>query len=268
MRLMLLLLLALLTTACAVNPVTGRRQLMLVSEEQAIRDSKEAYVAEMSQLDQNGKLSQDKALVRRVETITGKLVAQAIKFRPETTDWEWSVKVIADDETVNAFCMAGGRMAIYTGLIKKLDASDDEIAQVMGHEIAHALSNHTAEKMSVAMATSTGIALLGVAQRDNPLAVSAGAMAAAVAVQLPNSRTAETESDEIGIKLAAMAGYDPRAAVTLWQKMAQVSGAGEFDWLSTHPAPGKRQETLQKLVPKMDPLYRDPAPRPQYKLRH
>ena len=118
MRLMLLLLLALLTTACAVNPVTGRRQLMLVSEEQAIRDSKEAYVAEMSQLDQNGKLSQDKALVRRVETITGKLVAQAIKFRPETTDWEWSVKVIADDETVNAFCMAGGRMAIYTGLIK------------------------------------------------------------------------------------------------------------------------------------------------------
>ena len=268
MRIALVLLLALLSTACAVNPVTGRRQLMLVSEQQAIKDSKEAYVAEMNQLDQKGKLSQDKALIQRVETITGKLVAQAVKFRPETSDWEWSVKVIAEPDTVNAFCMAGGRMAIYTGLIDKLRASDDEIAQVMGHEIAHALSNHTAEKMSMAMATSTGVALLGIAQRDNPLAVSAGAMAAAVAVQLPNSRTAESESDEIGIKLAAMAGYDPRAAVTLWQKMAEVSGGSEFDWLSTHPAPGKRQEALQKLVPKMDPLYRDPAPRPSYNLRH
>ena len=87
-------------------------------------------------------------------------------------------------------------------------------------------------------------------------------------MQLPNSRTAESESDEIGIKLAAMAGYDPRAAVTLWQKMAEVSGGSDFDWLSTHPAPGKRQEALQKLVPKMDPLYRDPSPRPSYVLRH
>lgn len=268
MRMTVVLVLALLCSACAVNPVTGRRQLMLVSEEQAIRDSKEAYVAEMAQLDQKGQLSQDKALIKRVETITSRLVAQAITFRPETENWEWSVKLIADPDTVNAFCMAGGRMAIYTGLIEKLQATDDEIAQVMGHEIAHALSNHTAEKMSVAMATSTGIALLGVAQRDNPLAVSAGAMAAAVAVQLPNSRTAETESDEIGIKLAALAGYDPNAAVTLWQKMAEVSGAGEFDWLSTHPAPGKRQETLKKLVPKMLPLYRDPRPRPSYPLRH
>lgn len=268
MRIALVLLLAALSTACAVNPVTGRRQLMLVSEQQAINDSKEAYVAEMNQLGQKGKLSQDKALIKRIETITGKLVAQAIRFRPETESWEWSVKVIAEPETVNAFCMAGGRMAIYTGLIDKLNASDDEIAQVMGHEIGHALSNHTAEKMSVAMATSTGVALLGVAQRDNPLAVSAGAMAAAVAVQLPNSRTAESEADTIGIELAAKAGYDPRAAVTLWKKMAEVSGNSNFDWLSTHPAPGKRQDALAKLVPKMEAYYRDPAPRPSYTLRN
>ena len=267
MRIALLVSLAILSTACAVNPVTGRRQLMLVSEQQAISDSKEAYIAEMNQLGQNGKLSQDKAMIARVESITSKLVAQAITFRPETTAWEWSVNVIKDDETVNAFCMAGGRMAIYSGLITRLDASDDEIAQVMGHEIAHALSNHTAEKMSVALATSTGVALLGIAQRDNALAVSAGAMAAAVAVQLPNSRTAESESDTIGIELAARAGYDPRAAVSLWKKMAEVSGGGA-DWFSTHPAPGKRQDALAKLVPKMDPLYRDPAPRPSYELRH
>ncbi len=268
MRLLWIVMLALLSTACATNPVTGRKQLMLVSEQQAITDSREAYVAEMKNLDKKGKLSQDKAQIQRIELITSRLVAQAIKFRPETEQWEWSVAVINEPEVINAFCMAGGRMAIYTGLIDKLNATDDEIAQVMGHEIAHALSNHTAEKMSVAMATSVGVALLGVAKDMDAVAISAGAAAAALAVQLPNSRTAETESDVIGIELAARAGYNPNAAVTLWQKMAKATNnTSNFDWFSTHPSPGKREESLAKLIPKMEPLYRDPAPRPVYVLK-
>ena len=115
-------------------------------------------------------------------------------------------------------------MAIYTGLILKVDPTDDELAQVMGHEIAHALANHTAERMSVAMASQAGVLAAGILS-DNPgQAMAMAAVAAKVAVDLPNSRTAETEADRIGIELAARAGYDPRAAVTLWQKMAKVGG--------------------------------------------
>ena len=206
---------------CATNPVTGRSQLMLVSEDQAISASQDAYVKMLKPLDKKGKLDKDPVMTERVHTITARLIAQAIKFRPETKKWDWRVKVIHDPKTVNAFCMAGGKMAIYSGLILKLDATDDEIAQVMGHEIAHALSAHTAEQMSVAMATNLAITGFAITQDEPGVALAGASLAAAVAIQLPNSRTAETESDVIGIELAARAGYDPRAAVTLWQKMAR-----------------------------------------------
>lgn len=250
----LILTTSLLLVACATTP-TGRRQLMLVSEEQAITASREAYLTQMKQLEQEGKLSTDPALNQRIDHITGLLVAQAIKMRPETQRWEWSVEVIDDPETVNAWCMAGGRMAIYTGLIDKLNATDDELAQVMGHEISHALANHTAERMSVAMASSVGVLVAGVLS-DRPAATMAGAAAAAtLAIKLPNSRTAESEADRIGIELAAKAGYDPRAAATLWQKMGSVGGKGPPQFLSTHPAPDNRQRTLAELAPQMMPYY-------------
>jgi len=118
------MLLALLT-ACATSP-TGRRQLMLVSEDQAIAASKQQYLTTMSELSKEGKLVKDPKLVKRIDTITGRLIAQAIEMRPATKNWEWSVEVIDDPEMVNAWCMAGGRMAIYTGLINKIDPTDDE----------------------------------------------------------------------------------------------------------------------------------------------
>jgi predicted Zn-dependent protease len=251
--------------ACTTSP-TGRRQLMLVSEGQAIAASREAYVAQMADLNSNGKLVTDPAVLRRIDGITGRLVAQAIVTRPGTADWEWSVEVIDEPETVNAWCMAGGRMAIYTGLIQKLDATDDEIAQVMGHEIAHALANHTAERMSVAMASNLGVAAIGILS-DRPVAMSAAATAAAVAIQLPNSRSSESEADRIGIELAAKAGFNPNAAITLWQKMAQNSGGGPPAFLSTHPSPGQRQETLAALVPQMMPYYRQGGDRPVHPIR-
>lgn len=262
---------ALVVTACATSP-TGRRQLMLVSEDKAIEASKEAYLAQMDELSREGKLVTDPATLARIDEITGRLVAQAIQFRPETKDWDWSVEVIDDPETVNAWCMAGGRMAIYTGLLQQIKPTDDEIAQVMGHEISHALANHTAERMSVAM-LSKGLALGGGialgAATDRPVAaIGATAVAAQLAVTLPNSRTSESEADRIGIELAAKAGYDPRAAITLWQKMEQAGGSGPPQFLSTHPSPATRQQDLAALVPKMMPYYEEVGQRPRYDLKN
>jgi predicted Zn-dependent protease len=163
--------------------------------------------------------------------------------------------------------MAGGRMAIYTGLLLKVDPTDAELAQVMGHEIAHALANHTAERMSVAMAGQAGVIAAGLLS-DNPgQAMAMAAVAAKVAVDLPNSRAAETEADRIGIELAARAGFDPQAAVTLWQKMGAVGGAAPPAWLSTHPSDQQRQQRLGQLATKMMPYYQAPGARPSHPVR-
>ena len=256
--------------ACQTNPVTGRKQFIIVSEETAIDASASAYVQMLQPYQKNGKLDNDPAVTARIVGITERLIPPAIAYRPETKDWEWSVKVIDDPKTVNAWCMAGGRMAFYTGLVTALKPTDDEIAQVMGHEIAHALAKHQAEKMSRAMATQLGVSAVAIMtdSRYAGIAAQAASAAAMVALELPNSREAETEADRVGIELAAKAGYDPNAAVTLWQKMAKVSGgSGKSDFFSTHPAPEKRMETLAALVPQMMPYYKDPKPRPVFKLK-
>ena len=246
---------ALAVTACSISP-TGRRQLSLVPEQTAIGASKEAYTAQLAELRSEGKLVTESGVNRRVDTITERLVAQAIAMRPETADWEWSVAIVDDPEMINAWCMAGGRMAVYTGLLGKLDPSDDELAQVLAHEISHALANHTAERMSVALATQAGVALAGAVADDRPEAAqSAAAIAAQLAIQLPNSRSAETEADEIGIELAAKAGYDPDAALSLWRKMEAAAGSGPPQFLSTHPNPANRQEKLAALAPQMMAYY-------------
>lgn len=239
-------------SSCATN-IAGRNQVMLVSESKAIEASKQAYVNTLQDFEKQGKLDNDAQLVQRVNRITNKLITQAKLMRRDTQKWEWSVKVIDDPKTVNAWCMAGGKMAIYSGLIQQLNATDDEIAQVMGHEISHALANHSAEQMSIAMANNLALELL---KTTGSQAVgSLGAAAAQVAISLPNSRTGETEADKIGIELAARAGYDPNAAVSLWQKMAKVGGGKSIEFLSTHPSPGNREKKLRKLIPKMMPYY-------------
>jgi predicted Zn-dependent protease len=254
-RLILVLLACTLLSACATSP-TGRRQLMLVSEETAISSSAQAYAQEMGNMQKEGKLSTDRALIQRINTITQRLVAQAEIMRPDSSKWQWSVAVIDDPETANAWCMAGGRMAFYSGLASQVKASDAEIAQVMGHEIGHALANHTAEKMSVAMASSVGVIAVGVVSDNHGAALAGAAAAAALAVTLPNSRAAETEADQIGIELAAKAGYDPKAAVSLWTKMNSLPGGKPPQFLSTHPNPENRIKALSALVPQMEPYYK------------
>jgi len=255
-----------LIVGCATSP-TGRRQLMIVSEDSAIAASKQAYVEMLKPYEQQGKIDNNKGLKDRVFRITERLIAQAIKMRPETKNWEWSIKIIDDPKTVNAWAMAGGKMALYSGLVIQLNATDDELAQVLGHEIAHALAKHSAEKMSVAMASTIGVAAVGVAADRKGLALTGAALAAALAVQKPNSRAAESEADRIGIELAAKAGYDPRASITLWQKMAKVGGKGPPEFLSTHPSPENREKTLAALVPQMMPYYKGKGPRPTYQLK-
>jgi len=271
-RTCLIFAMAVVLAACQSAPVTGRKQLMLVPESQAIEASKAAYAQTLAPIQKQGKLNDDGALKARVDNITARLVAQAILYRPDTASWDWQVAVIDDPKTLNAWCMAGGRMAIYTGIIQKLNLTDAEIAEVMGHEIAHALAKHTAERMSTAMASEmalqVGAALLGGSSATKQAALQAAAVATTVGVQLPNSRQQEAEADRIGIELAAKAGYDPHAAVTLWQKMIQATGAsGKMDFLSTHPANEKRVDALAALVPQMMPYYEDKSARPVYKFK-
>jgi len=236
---------------CQANPVSGRKQLVLVSEEQAQASSAQAYTQTMSEAQKKGKLSSDAALNARVKRITDRLIAQAGNMYAPSREWKWSVAVL-DEPALNAWCMPGGKMAIYTGVVHKLALTDDEIAQIMGHEIAHALLGHGRERMSRAMAMQGGV-LLGsiVAGQD----LSALTPVADIALTLPNSRTGETEADRYGIELAARAGYDPRAAVRLWEKMGAASGNGPPQFLSTHPSPDNRIQALNELVPKMMPIY-------------
>lgn len=263
-HLFLALLIPLLLAACATSP-TGRSQFMMISEESAIAQSAQAYAQAMDGFSKKGQISHDQALINRVNLITGRLIYEALIMRPDTRQWQWSMQVINDPKTVNAWSMAGGRMALYSGLIEKINPTDDELAQVLAHEISHALAKHTAEKMSVAMAASLGTLAVAVATDNRGVAMGASA-AALVAITLPNSRIAETEADQIGLELAARAGYDPRAAVTLWQKMSKESGASSFDFLSTHPSSGKRIEALDALVPRMMPYYEEQKPHPVYPL--
>ncbi len=270
---LLFVIILLLAGGCATSP-TGRSQLMLTSPEAAIAKSKTAYVQALKPLAKKGKIDNDPATTAKIQKIAGRLVAQAIEMYPHTRNWEWSIKVIDDPETVNAWCMAGGKMAVYTGILDKTKATDDEIAQIIGHEISHALANHTAEKISMAMAAQGGGLLLGLGSaillddRDNmgSYMVAASALAS-VGVTLPNSRDAEREADRMGIELAAKAGYDPRAAATLWQKMGSVGGHKPPQFLSTHPSSKNREKTLRLLAKKMMPYYMEKKPHPVYRFK-
>lgn len=238
--------------ACSTNPITGRSQFMVVSESSAIGQSAAAYSSMMGELGKKKKIEADGERVKKAREITDKLIAQAVRFRPDSAGWAWEVQVINDPEQVNAFCMAGGKMAIYTGMWEKLKASDDEIANVMGHEIGHALANHIQEAMSIATTSRLGAQIVSIAitGRDTELA----GMAAELAIRRPMSREAESEADQIGIELAARAGYDPRAAVTLWEKMGK-RGDRIPQFMSTHPSPENRAARLKELAGKVQPLY-------------
>jgi predicted Zn-dependent protease len=241
------------TKAGAVG--VDREQRMMVSAEEVNASSVKQYDQMMAQAQKKGLLDRNPAQVQRVQAITKRLAAQVAAFRPDAGKWPWEVHVVSLDE-VNAWCMPGGKMAIYTGLIDKLNATDDEIAAVMGHEISHALREHARERISRQMGTQMAVGIAGALFGIGEMGQSLGNMVADVTLNLPNSRTHEVEADRMGVELAARAGYDPRAAISLWQKMSKVSGGGQPPkWLSTHPSHQDRIADLQAYAAKVLPLY-------------
>lgn len=243
---------------CASTTQSGavgadRSQFLLVSAEQMNQTAAKQYATLTGKAAQQGALNRDPAQTQRVKTIAAKLIPQTGIFRSDAPQWQWEVNVLSSKE-VNAWCMPGGKIAVYTGLIERINPTDDELAAVMGHEIAHALREHSRERASQELAKSAvigvGAALLGLGSAGADL----GNALATVTFSLPFSRENEREADRIGVELAARAGYDPRAAITLWQKMAKVGG-GSVELLSTHPAPASRIEDLKVYSEKVMPLY-------------
>ena len=197
------------------------------------------------------------AQLQRLRTIANRLIPFATPWNTRARQWKWEVNLIGSKQ-INAFCMPGGKIAFYTGILDKLQLTDDEVAMIMGHEMAHALREHAREQLAkrtgTGLALSIGAQLLGLGQ--------VGDLAARGATQLLSlqfSRTDESEADLVGLELAARAGYDPRASVTLWQKMGKASGSGEsgsLSFLSTHPSGPDRIRTLEANIPKVEGLYR------------
>lgn len=232
-----------------------RQQLLLVGSEQVDQMAARAYQDVLKDAAKNKVLNKDAVVVKRVRGITNRLVKGVGVFRADALKWRWQINVI-DSEQLNAWCMQGGRMAIYSGLIEQLKLSDDEIAAVLGHEMAHALREHSRERISQSLATQVGLnvgaAFLGL----GALATDMVGMGAQLMLTLPNSRVAEREADRIGVELAARAGYDPRAAVSLWAKMSRKSGGKRPpEWLSTHPSPEQRTQDLKRYAERVLPLY-------------
>lgn len=246
----------LMLAACSVNPVTERSQLTLVPEHTVISQSYLAYSDLMQKESTNERLNVDSSQVTRIRNIAFEIIPHAINYKPEIINWKWEVNLVESSE-VNAYCMAGGKIAVYSGLISKLNLTDDELAQVISHEIAHALSGHIQEKMSVALAGNLigSVVLLAATNYGYEVDPSAAGALLQIAWLLPNSRQAEAEADQIGIKLAAMAGYDPMAGSTLWKKMQTLNEQRTITMLSTHPNPEDREITMRENAAKLARVY-------------
>lgn len=245
-------------TVQTTNPgVLGvdRPQRFLVSDAQMQEASAQAYAQLLNDARQKGALNRDQNLTARVRRIATNLERSTGTFRPDAPSWKWEVNTLATNE-LNAFAMPGGKIMVYEGIVKQLNLTDAEIAAIMGHEIAHALREHSRERVSrqyaQQLAISGAAAIAGV---DAGVADLAN-MVADVTLQLPFSRDQESEADTVGLELMARAGYDPAAAVSLWQKMVAAQRQQQPEFLSTHPSPGNRIEQLQALVPRVQPLYK------------
>ena len=232
----------LLLCGCAVTPITGRSQLMLVSVAEETALGVQAYRDVL----QNEPVTHDRRYTEPVQRIARRLEAAA--NRP---DLRWEVNVIEDDETVNAFALPGGKIGVYTGIFP-IAQTEGGLAIIMGHELGHVIARHGAERMSQQMGAQLLGSVLAVGFQASPYAntiMAAYGLGAQVGVLLPYSRLQESEADRIGLVLAAKAGYDTQAAVGVWQRMAKLSGRRPPPFLSTHPTPESRIEDIKKFLP-------------------
>lgn len=255
----ILIALGVLLGGCASTTQGGavgadRRQFLLVSSEQAEAGAAQFYAQEKQKYAAKGALNANPQTTARVRNIADRLIPHTAAFRPDARNWKWEVNVLSSKE-VNAYCAAGGKIAVYTGLIDSLRLNDDELAAVMGHEIAHALREHTREAMSEAYAQQIGVSIIAAAAKLGDGATNLLGGATQVAIGLPFSRQKEREADEIGLELMARAGYDPHMAVSVWKKMIANGGGRPPEILSTHPDPANRIKDIEAHLPKVMPLY-------------
>lgn len=243
------------TNSGTIGVERKQSMLMLVSSEDAFSMGEQSYVALINQAAAKGQLNTDPAMTKRVRLIADKLIPHVSVFRDDALGWPWEVHVVIDDQVANAFCTGRGKIVFYTGIIKQLKLTDDEIAAVMGHEIAHALREHGRERISNQMGASFAVAgVSAVAKLDQQKSQMAEQLSA-VLFTLPHSRIHEQESDRIGLELMVRAGYNPNAAPQVWKKMQQKFGEGGPLFLNTHPSHESRMQDLQQLVPVVMPHY-------------
>ena len=191
--------------------------------------------------------------VQRLRAIAQRIIPQSQEWNPRAKDWKWEVNLIGSNQ-INAFCMPGGKIAFYTGILDQLKLTDDEVAMVMGHEIAHALREHARARMGKSAATNIGAGLLSQLLGLGQVGQAVTGYGAQL-LTLTFSREDESEADLVGMEIAARAGYNPRAAVSLWQKMAAASQGAPPQWLSTHPSGSTRIADIGKNLPRVMPLY-------------
>lgn len=232
----------------------NRQQMMTVSSTEIEQVAAKEYAQLVTEARRKGELDRNPAQYNRVRAIANRLIQQTPVFRPDAQRWNWEVHVFSSPE-VNAWCMPGGKIAVYSGLIDKLQVTDDELAAVMGHEMAHALREHARERASEQAIASLGISVASAIAGLGDVGQKGMEYAYMGLLGLPNSRRHETEADRIGVELAARAGYNPRAAVTLWQKMGSAGGAEPIKFLSTHPSHEDRLRDLTDYSQRVMPLY-------------
>lgn len=247
--------------ACMSSTSSGlvgadRNQLFLYSEAQMNQSAATQYSQVIAEAKAAKKLNTDPATYNRVQKIAADLIAKTSTFRNDAPDWDWEVNVIADS-TINAWCMPGGKIVVYTGIINSLKLTDGELAAVMGHEISHALKEHSREQASRATLTQLGIAAISSIANLGDLGTMALALGAQYGITLPFSRDNETEADNMGTELMARAGYDPNEAVSIWKKMNSFTTSSTPEFMSTHPSNSSRISNLQKIAEKVWPLYEE-----------
>ncbi|MBK1684148.1 M48 family metallopeptidase [Rhodoferax fermentans] len=245
-----------LQQALAEGVDVGRNSVFtkLVPAETIEKSAAQQYAQMLQQAAaQNALAGKDNPQLRRLRSMAQKIIPHALGWNPRAANWRWEVNLIGSKQ-INAFCMPGGKIAFYTGILDQLKLTDDEAAMVMGHEIAHALREHARERMGKNAATGIGATLLSQVLGLGELGQTVTNYGAQL-LTLQFSRSDESEADLVGMELAARSGFDPRAGVSLWQKMAVANKGAPPQWLSTHPAGTTRIADIEANLPKVLPLY-------------